>query len=88
MRQLWSKARPGIAEYIEQSEVTEKWSRPAKSMREAVLRKLPVMLSVIPVYIVCHYLQYINDVHQVNMVKYDVKLHPVKPKVTIWDTSE
>ena len=82
LRQLMSKLRPGAPEYIELSEVTQKWITPTKSMKEAAWRQLPSIKWFFIGWFVYHTMQYYNDIHMVNMVRSDVKLYPEKPKIT------
>ena len=72
------KFLPGRPSSFEGVNWETRWEKPISSFKELLLQSygfawIPFMMAFL------HHLQYVNDVHMVKMVQYDVKLYPKKP---------
>ena len=78
-----AKPKPGRAVGFDAVGIEERWIEKTKSIKD-IFKMKGVFWLMVPAIPISHYLQHVNDVHMVEMVRYNVKLYPNKPKVTIW----
>lgn len=75
-----AKVLPGRPRSMEGRNIEQRWEKPISSMKELLLNQKEYFFMPIGI-LLFHYMQYVNDVHMVELVQYDVKLYPEKPVV-------
>ena len=78
LQRLLGQPLPGRPALIKVQDIGKRFQKPPKNFVDVLKNKGAYWL-MIPGFFLSHHLQYVNDIHMVNMVRYKVKLYPEKP---------